>query len=86
MEDWRIQEKTALEENILITSFAGKISLCKIAGGLENRRIKIQQEKIALLEWPEDWRIGGFRKKMALLKWPEDWRIQEFFRRKNNPF
>ena len=28
---------------------------------LEDWRIKIQQEKIALLKWPEDWRIGGFR-------------------------
>ena len=34
LEDWSIG---ALEEKILISNFAGKISICKIAGGLEDK-------------------------------------------------
>ena len=34
LEDWSIG---TLEEKILITNFAGKISLCKFAGGLEDK-------------------------------------------------
>ena len=62
LEDWRIQEKTALlkwPEDWRIQEFLGeKITLFKMTGGLEDWRIQddFRRKNYSFLN---DWRIGG---------------------------